>query len=401
MPSSSSDYGGGALVLISPESQVAVVYPLHHGLKYPISRLSISWSRGNSLRVSKGEDPTSLKAAWELLEMFYAENPSHSWLPERLVDWLWKMIPIPKYWEVISSFISISCWLRCCACMDLIDLINSAIVRLTENGLVVAVVVLISKMPRMRLDQEAGKLGECFKAEPDFVKAWEKWRGQINKLDSSAFWFQCAHQQIREGLRSMLQIMLGNANSLCSATFHWIELYISHLLYIRPFTVKSIQLKPMASAHRLMGLIIGILWENTKVVLAECSKEFGPCDHAEMLLHEERQNMGGISIEELHRLIYAQVLSSHPLTWQIAPIYLISCMKHGMVLLQILLSKQPVQDNQLTLKHRDLPPLRTPQHNFKYYEVKDSHCPSLDCWSTPLEAWSERLWSVLASASSG
>ncbi|XP_039009556.1 nuclear pore complex protein NUP85-like [Hibiscus syriacus] len=84
----------------------------------------------------------------------------------------------------------------------------------------------------------------------------------------------------------MLQIMLGNANSLCSTTCHWIELYISHLLYIRPFTVglesmyslaqKSIQLKPMASAHKLMGLIIEILGENTEVVLAECLKGFGP-----------------------------------------------------------------------------------------------------------------------------
>ncbi|KAE8688983.1 Nuclear pore complex protein NUP85 [Hibiscus syriacus] len=510
MPSASSDYGGGALVPISPESEVAAVYPLHHGLKYPISRLSISWSRGNSLLVSvfasppsgdsveddaggkvvevklgggdgeisdahwrriaydsvspfallqsrknavsslskmsmnspydadwwdyimeyskginallgsqrsasvpaiddpklvitKGEEPTSLKAAWELLEMFYAENPSHSWLPERLVDWLAdydslfsgthptvhsKLVDFqkdlvnlqvveenPKYWEVISSALAVG-WLdivvkmlRLHGSYRLDQLSN----RETENGLVEAVAVLISKMPRMRLDQEAGKLGECFKAKPDFVKAWEKWRGQIYKLDSSAFWFQCAHQQTREGLRSMLQIMLGNANSLSSATFHWIELYISHLLYIRPFTVglesmysltqKSIQLKPMASAHRLMGLIIGILGENTEVVLAECLKGFGPwmvahamellaagSDHAEMLLHEERQNLGGISIEELHQLIYAQVLSSHPLTWQIAPIYLISCMKHGMVLLQILLSKQPVQDNQLLLK---------------------------------------------------
>lgn len=41
-------------------------------------------------------------------------------------------------------------------------------------------------------------------------------------------------------------------------------------------------------------------------------------DHAEMLLHEERQNLGGISIEELHRLVYALVLSSYSLTWQVS-----------------------------------------------------------------------------------
>ncbi|KAE8674416.1 C-terminal isoform 1 [Hibiscus syriacus] len=39
---------------------------------------------------------------------------------------------------------------------------------------------------------------------------------------------------------------------------------------------KSIQLKPMASAHKLIGLIIKILGENTEVVLAECLKGFGP-----------------------------------------------------------------------------------------------------------------------------
>ncbi|XVF35435.1 hypothetical protein REPUB_Repub18cG0145600 [Reevesia pubescens] len=472
MPGVSSDSGGGALVKLLRESQGVVVYPLHHGLKSPISRLTISWSRGNSLCVSvfaaqsandsvheeaeqenaasclskmsmsdvdwweyimeygkdinailgnqkspstpviddpksdiaKGEERTSLKAAWELLQMFYAEKPSQSWLPERLVDWLAdydslfsgtrpavhsKLVDFekelvnlqvveddPQYWEVMSSALAVG-WLD--IVVKILRLHGSYQLDQLSNREVDGEwscrdsCCSYFKMPRMRLEQEAGKLGECFKAKPDFVKAWEKWRAQINKLDSSAFWFQCAHQQTREGLRSMLQIMLGNANSICSATCHWMELYISHLLYIRPFIVglesmyslaqKCIQLKPMTSAHRLMALIIGILGENTEVVLAECSKGFGPwmvahaielltagSGHAEMLLHEERQNLGGISIEELHRLVYAEVLSSHPLTWQIAPIYLTSCMKQGMVLLQILLSKQPVQHNQLLLK---------------------------------------------------
>lgn len=118
----------------------------------------------------------------------------------------------------------------------------------------------------------------------------------------------------------MLQIMLGNINSLCTATCHWIELYISHFLYIRPFTVvkpnnipmsypnsyrilfffsrlfviiiytwlwslkqathffflkglesmyslakKCMQLKPMTSSHILIGLVIGIIGDNTEV----------------------------------------------------------------------------------------------------------------------------------------
>ena len=39
-------------------------------------------------------------------------------------------------------------------------------------------------------------------------------------------------------------------------------------------------------------------------------------EYADIMLHEERPNFGGLSIEELHRLVYAQVLSSHSLTWQ-------------------------------------------------------------------------------------
>lgn len=42
---------------------------------------------------------------------------------------------------------------------------------------------------------------------------------------------------------------------------------------------------------------------------------------AEILLHEERHNLGGITMEELLRLVYAQVLSSHALTWQVSAIY--------------------------------------------------------------------------------
>lgn len=42
----------GQLVPYSEEVDRPVVYPLRHGVKPPISRLAISWSRGSSLRVS-------------------------------------------------------------------------------------------------------------------------------------------------------------------------------------------------------------------------------------------------------------------------------------------------------------------------------------------------------------
>ncbi|KAI9081184.1 hypothetical protein K1719_036943 [Acacia pycnantha] len=98
------------------------------------------------------------------------------------------------------------------------------------------------------------------------------------------------------------------------ATCHWIELYVSHFLYIRPFTMsienmynlvlKCIQMKPLSNTHRLTGLLMGILEENTEVVLAECSKEYCPwmvaravkllsagSEQAEILLYEEHDNL--------------------------------------------------------------------------------------------------------------
>ncbi|KAI3422793.1 Nuclear pore complex protein Nup85 [Psidium guajava] len=314
--------------------------------------------------LKKSEKPTSLKAAWELMELFYADKLSQAWLPERLIDWL----------ADYDSLFSGSC---ATVHSKLVDFQNELINIQTESGLVEAVAVLISRMPRMRLELGDGRLGECYKAKPDFIKAWEKWRAQITKLDCSAYWIQCNHLQTREGLKNLLQIMVGNTNSLSSATYHWLELYVSHFLYVRPFTAglesmhglaqKCIQLKPVPRSQKLMGLLLGILGENTEVVLAECSKEFGPwmvahaielmtagSDEAESLLCEEHYNLGELSIQELHRLVYAQVLSSHAFTWQIAPVYLTSCMKQGMGLLEILLCKQPVQHNELLHKNLEI-----------------------------------------------
>ncbi|KAJ8751182.1 hypothetical protein K2173_016363 [Erythroxylum novogranatense] len=517
----SSEFGGGtsdsvsgALVPFLPCAEASVVYPLHHGLKPPISRVSISWARGSSLRISlfkssssesdadgevggkvlevrlggdgemsdaqwrriaygsvspfallqsrknsvagfskmqlspslyhlewweyvmeyskdidvllgnskpltarvigdqqeilkNREAPTSVKAAWELMEIFYADKLSKAWLPERLVDWLAdydsllsstqttvhsKLVEFQSqliklqiiedestYWEVLASALAVG-WLE--IVVKLLRLhgsyhLDQIAKREIENGLVEAVAVLVSKMPRMRPEIEAGELGECFKAKPDFMKAWERWRAQVTKLDSSAFWVQCTHRLTRGGLRNMLQIMLGNLNVLCSATYHWIELYISHFLYIRPLTrglenmynlaQKCLQLKPTSCPDKLARLLIGILGENTEVVLAECSRGFGPwmvshaielltaeSNQAGILLHEERHSLGEISMEELHRLIYAQVLSSHVLTWQIAPIYLASCIKQGMGLLEILLNRQPIQDSKILLKNLEI-----------------------------------------------
>ncbi|KAL3839658.1 hypothetical protein ACJIZ3_024249 [Penstemon smallii] len=86
-----------------------------------------------------------------------------------------------------------------------------------ENGLVEAVALLISQIPRILPYLPAEKLGESYQTKPNLT--WEKWRAQITKLDCM----------------SMLQIMLGNASILSNVTYHWLELYISHFLYVRTY----------------------------------------------------------------------------------------------------------------------------------------------------------------------
>jgi hypothetical protein len=51
-----------------------------------------------------------------------------------------------------------------------------------ENGLVEAVAVLISKMPRLRHESAVGNLGECFKSKPDFTKVYPNSAIHIDSL---------------------------------------------------------------------------------------------------------------------------------------------------------------------------------------------------------------------------
>lgn len=58
--------GNGALVPFSGETKDSLaVYPLQHSLARPVSRVAISWSRGNSLRVSLFAEPSGSSDAGE------------------------------------------------------------------------------------------------------------------------------------------------------------------------------------------------------------------------------------------------------------------------------------------------------------------------------------------------
>lgn len=354
------------------------------------------------------EGPSVLKAVWDLLEIVYVDKHALSWLTEQLIGWLEgydrvlsKTEPtiysklatfqlrlanmrFPEddrdYWDSIASALAVG-WLDVVVkCLRMHgsyqhDQIDD---RQTENGLVEAVAVLISKMPRMRPSSKNDTLGITYTFKPDFSKAWERWRNQIAKLNGSSFWSDCTHQGTLIGLKRLLLLLLGDIDTLVAATTHWLELLVSHFLFIRPFLVvsegmlglarKCMQLKPPTENDLLSELLLAIIGENTEVVLMECGKLFDPwmLTHmvellsaqnlqAQSFLSEEREVLDGISLEELHRLVYAQVLSSHPCTWQLAPFYLASCPRQGQGLLEKLLLMQPVSgQNRLCLKVLDI-----------------------------------------------
>lgn len=54
------------------------------------------------IHMQTSEEPTSLKAAWELMELFYADKSCLSWLPERLVDWLSVISFFPQHLSYLN-----------------------------------------------------------------------------------------------------------------------------------------------------------------------------------------------------------------------------------------------------------------------------------------------------------
>ncbi|XP_078168177.1 nuclear pore complex Nup85-like protein [Carex rostrata] len=367
-----------------------------------IARLPRSLIEAPKTFLKEREQPFGTKAAWELMEIFYVDMQMLNWLPERLVDWLEEYDSLlsksestvhaelanlqrkltslqvvenePDYWNGLAAALAVG-WLD--MVVKLLRLHGSYDPdqfdkRETENGLVEAVVLLVSEMPRMRPDLPNGKLGICYQTKHDYIKGLEKWRGKVSGLEASPFWVHCSHHKTRDGLINLLHILLGDAKHIADATCHWLELFISHLLYIRPLTnglegmsnlaEKCMHLKPSAN-NGLTGLLVGILSENPEIVLADCLKAFGPwivahavdlltanSEYTDGLLNEERYQLGGASIGELYMLVYAQALASHPLTWQVAPAYLSTCLNQGRGLLEILLLKQPVQNYRTVLK---------------------------------------------------
>ncbi|CAN6873923.1 unnamed protein product [Brassica oleracea] len=105
------------------------------------------------------------------------------------------------------------------------------------------------------------------------------------------------------------------------------ELFVSHFLYLMPFAkgvdgmynLSRKMCSPFSTKYPL-PLLKKVDNEMRQVVLAVCSKDFGSLmvahamelwtavsDEGEVLAHEEQQILGGINMEDLHRLDYAQV----------------------------------------------------------------------------------------------
>ncbi|KAH7437778.1 hypothetical protein KP509_05G088400 [Ceratopteris richardii] len=333
---------------------------------------------------SEMEKRTLLRAIWDLLEIVYVDKHASSWLTEQLTDWLERYDQVLSNVEpTVNSKLSVLKpklintrvkYLRMHGSYQHDQIDN----RQTENGLVEAVAVLISKMPRLQQSSKTDTVGVTYTFKPEFSKAWERWRNQISKLVTSVFWLECTHEGTANGLKQLLSILLGDTNILISATTHWMELLVSHVLFVKPFLMgsegllslarKCMQLKPPIGIDQLTELLLAIIGENTEVVLVECRKHFDPWmvthmlellsaknGQAQSFLTEERDEFDGLSLEEFHRLVYAQILSSYPCTWQLTPFYLASGTHQGQGLLEAILLMRPVSsDSKVSAKVLDI-----------------------------------------------
>ncbi|XP_024523777.1 nuclear pore complex protein NUP85-like [Selaginella moellendorffii] len=237
------------------------------------------------------------------------------------------------------------------------------------------------QMPRLHPRLPDGSPGVAIGFKPDFSKAREKWRSQVSKLENSVFWAECNHRGTLLGLKKLIQVLLGNVDVLQLSTFHWMELLVAHFLHLIPFSLVLDGMRSIASKCKglkssgdedLEELLSAIISNDTEVnalpstiqiLFAKCTKVFNAWMMAHVddlliakgedvrsLLEEDRQTLGGLSLKELHRLVYSQVLSSHSLTWQLAPVYLAACPKQGLGMLEALLMKQSCSNQKLALK---------------------------------------------------
>ncbi|KAK9941972.1 hypothetical protein M0R45_007662 [Rubus argutus] len=163
-----------------------------------------------------------------LIAIIKPRNPKEAFfsLYRRLLS---QVIDICKYWEALSSSLG---WINTVVkILHLTWILSTLSAWQLQNGLVQQLLVLFQRT-RMRLAIENGKLGECFKAKPDFIKAWVKWRSHNTKLDCCGVWLLYDHCTTWEGLKgcreclpilTMPAMQLASGNSCSFLTFYMSE----------------------------------------------------------------------------------------------------------------------------------------------------------------------------------
>eukprot|EP00850_Spirogloea_muscicola_P000649 SM000002S05729 [mRNA] locus=s2:1836059:1841266:- [translate_table: standard] len=361
-------------------------------------------------------DRTAQKAGWDLIQVTYADHSASPMLTEPLLDWLAehdtvltpfhltvrakllalkdKLLRIkfpeddPGYWDTILAAGAVG-WLDTAVALLRMhgsyrdDQIND---REGENGLVEAVAVLISLMPRLR-PPPLPPAGTPYATVPELVRARERWLGQLARLESKAgpYWAACSHVGTTHGLTRVLALFQGSQELLQAHASHWLELLLARLLHLKPHAplgesirstiakCKQIQKRASSSSqggnqgsgveqagprYSLEDLIEAALDHDTEIVVSEASRAFDSWTMAHLLelvkargpqernlLEKGREGLGGSSILEFYRLQYAQELASHGSTWQLAPVYLATCPKQGFRQLETLLLRRCGNDN--------------------------------------------------------
>jgi nuclear pore complex protein Nup85 len=349
------------------------------------------------------------RIVWELLEIFYVNQPlSLSAQVQDFAAWLQRnsqiltgfdsgVVPIEamlkglyecnipemedRYWTCIQLLVMLGFNE---AAIDLLSM-HSAWTRYQNKDTAVraqfeileSLITILQKSPRLAGSSVAPLGAKVFNNVTDYSLYRSKWSLACRQLlQNDMLWQECSqsNEMTTSGAKSILNILLGQENTLKDCTRTWIELLCSQLLHRYPTIDSLSELSSLAeycidqSSENLkviVDILQAILNDNVQEVISQCSQTLGPwfMAHAPDLL-DARQELHLTEVLrkpikgrqgnqfEFFVLDFAEALMTNTSTWQTVCEYLAWCPTCGESALQIFLSHLPIntQEDKIVLQ---------------------------------------------------
>ncbi|BDA46981.1 Nuclear pore complex protein NUP85 [Coccomyxa sp. Obi] len=240
-------------------------------------------------------------------------------------------------------------------------------------------ILLLRRMPRLRPAAPADASVQAFDDPHTFMEHRHAWQGQVRQLlQDASLWSKAAtaSRQTANGVRELLNILVGADSCLVSSTGTWLEHLLAMCLHVYPSMRPQADLEPVLHKSLatkdgggvellivLEGFVQAAAKQELQEVLEVCSRSFSPwfMAHIPDLLARHPSapaTLGrflphfGADQAEFYTLEYASALMTTPQTWELAVEYLAWCPVHGQAALQRFLEQLPVgqESEDLALK---------------------------------------------------